>query len=159
MQMVEGDILDDRGAHRGVTVTLQDVFEGLRRFKQLSGVKHLVVIGHIPTLHGINLYEEMTRPVFAQSGTLEAHLAPQPLDTRYRELNDGFRAEALKSGDFVFLDPCDALCAEALCDGIDENGQPIYSDGYHLSKCGSRRVIRAFLPQLRAVLEARDRDP
>ena len=65
----------------------------------------------------------------------------------------------LKSGDFVFLDPCDALCAEALCDGIDENGQPIYSDGYHLSKCGSRRVIRAFLPQLRAVLEARDRDP
>ena len=159
MQMVEGDILDDRGAHRGVTVTLQDVFEGLRRFKQLSGVKHLVVIGHIPTLHGINLYEEMTRPVFAQSGTLEAHLAPQPLDPRYRELNDGFRAEALKSGDFVFLDPCDALCAEALCDGIDENGQPIYSDGYHLSKCGSRRVIRAFLPQLRAVLEARDRDP
>ena len=159
MQMAEGDILDDRGAHRGVTVTLQDVFEGLRRFKQLSGVKHLVVIGHVPTLHGINLYEEMTRPVFAQSRTLEAHLAPQPLDPRYRELNDGFRAEALKSGDFVFLDPCDALCAEALCDGIDENGQPIYSDGYHLSKCGSRRVIRAFLPQLRAVLEARDRDP
>ena len=158
-QTTQSDLLQEDGAHRGVTVTLDDVLGGIRRFKQKFGVKHLIILGDVPGTHGVNLFEEMTRPELSRSASLESLMAPSALDPTCKSLNDALRAEALRSGDFVFLDPCDALCTNGLCDGVDENGQPLYSDGSHLSKLGSRRIIRAFLPQLRAVLEARDRDP
>ena len=158
-QTTQSDLLQEDGAHRGVTVTLDDVLGGIRRFKQKFGVKHLIILGDVPGTHGVNLFEEMTRPELSRSASLESLMAPSALDPTCKKLNDALRAEALRSGDFVFLDPCDALCTEGLCDGVDENGQPLYSDKRHLSKLGSRRVIRALLPQIRAVLEARDRDP
>ncbi|MFN7091522.1 MAG: acyltransferase family protein [Allorhizobium sp.] len=52
------------------------------------------------------------------------------------------------SGFAVFLDPFNALCADAECKMIDED-LPLYSDQTHLSAWGARRVISEFATSIR----------
>lgn len=50
----------------------------------------------------------------------------------------------------AFIDPFDYLCFTSVCRNFDGDGKPIYSDQGHLSEWGSKFLVNAMLPALRA---------
>jgi peptidoglycan/LPS O-acetylase OafA/YrhL len=154
-QLGQSGLLDEAGARIDRVPTFEDVVDRVRRLSRELGGAQIVVIGMVPTMHGLSVYEELTRPAIARRMPVEEVIAPRPLDPAYRAFNERMLAESRKDNAFIFLDPCDALCREGLCDGVDEAMQPLYSDGGHLSKVGSRRVIRAFAAKLNEVIDSR----
>jgi hypothetical protein len=71
-----------------------------------------------------------------------------PAKQEYVEFNRQLAEIAYSTGAFFFLDPHDALCGGGLCKNVDSHNHLLYADQGHLSKYGSREVIKAFLPQL-----------
>ena len=57
------------------------------------------------------------------------------------------------SGKFLFLDPYDVFCEENTCRNIDEYNRLIYSDANHLSRYGSRELIRFFMPEIKTAIQ------
>lgn len=150
-QLRNAALLDSDGVRSAARIGVPELIEGIARLKTAAGVEHVLVLDQVPTSGGINLYDELTRPPLFQRKTLEEILAPKPLHAAFAEFNRLMRKAADDAagtaGSFVFLDPCDALCRDGLCDSAEADGELLYSDGGHLSKAGSRRVIRAFLPE------------
>lgn len=152
-QMKLADMLDESGVRRNVNVGVEDVIIGIKRLRGRIGNSPLVVIGHVPTSGQHNLYDIFSRPKFPFSSLFysEDYLKTQA-NEEYVQFNQRLSQEAQSSGEFVFLDPHDVLCEEGLCRNTDHQNRLIYSDPSHLSKYGSREVIRAFLPQLKKAL-------
>jgi hypothetical protein len=151
-QMKRGALMDEQGLPRPDPITTEDVIEGILRLKSAAGIDRLVVIGQTPMTDGINYFDEMLRPPLARSRSIEDLSTPRPIPGRVQEFNDQLAEGARRTGAYLFLDPADALCREGLCDGVDEMDRPLYSDVSHLSRTGSRRVVRAFLPRLLEML-------
>ena len=145
------DQIDDNGARINKKVEFEDLVASILRLKKLFSIKHLVVVGDVPGA-GINCFEEMTRPALAQRFEPEQVLKRNlPKDTA--AFNCRMAQFAKDTGEFTFLDPCEALCNTDGCRNVDDLGRPIYSDEMHLSTFGSRFVIAHFAPPLKAILE------
>jgi len=155
-QMERADLLDQNGEPQHIPVGVKEIIQGIRALKQRIGDSPLVVIGQVPTTGGNNLYDLFTRPRLGILPALkpEAYLTSRA-NKEYTNFNRQLDAAAKSSGDFVFLDPHDALCRDDLCRNTDQEGRLIYSDLNHLSKYGSREVIKAFLPQLKHLAQRR----
>lgn len=158
-QMRRGGILGADGQLADDSVTQEDVLAGILKLKDLLGSSQLVVIGNVPGTGGHNLYDILTRPVppIFSKIDLSEYLASPPREPTLA-FNQFLRDAARETGKFAFLDPHNALCENGICRNLDQQGGLIYSDTAHLSKYGSTVVIRYFLPQLRALLAARNPD-
>jgi peptidoglycan/LPS O-acetylase OafA/YrhL len=153
-QMSTADILDAKGRRRHVQVGVEDIITGIRALKKRIGESPLVVIGEVPGTGGENLYDILTRPTlpFFFDRKPEDFLVT-PIDKAKMQFNRRLFEVSRATGEFVFLDPYDVLCKDEMCRNTDEKNRLIYSDTHHLSKYGSRTIIRAFLPQLRQILQ------
>lgn len=154
-QMITADILDEGGRRKHVHVGVEDIIIGIRALKKRIGESPLIVIGEVPGTGRENLYDILTRPRFPflfDQHKLEDYLMT-PADKAKIQFNKRLLEASRTTGEFVFLDPYDVLCKDEMCRNIDENNRLIYSDRHHLSKYGSRTIIRAFLPQLRQILQ------
>ena len=159
-QMDIADMLDGQNQRRNRTVSVQDIVEGLVSLKKEIGEARLLVIGNVPTTNGVDLLGQLTRPPLLawlqgdDDVSMSTSLAPD-----IRHLNQILRQAAEDTGAFEFLDPTDALCNEDHCMNIDWEAQRlVYSDTTHLSKHGSRVVIRQFLPEIKRLLSSREHE-
>ena len=112
------------------------------------------MIGNVPTTNGVDLYDEFTRPrVLTLLQGNDDTSTSSLLSADVRRINQILKQAAKDTGAFEFADPVDALCNDDLCMNIDwESQRLIYSDSAHLSKHGSRVVIRHFLPEIGKLL-------
>ena len=151
-----GALLTDTGAHIDRALEVEDIINGILRLKEEAGIEQLVVVGQIPGTR-YHLYDEITKPRLARwlSGTSSDRLRKSPQFPDRQEFNAALREAASRTGGFIFLDPCDLLCDSVGCNNFTQDGHPVYTDLIHLSKYGSRDVIRGFLNQLHEALEAR----
>lgn len=157
-QMGRADLLDENGRRRNKLVDSKDIIAGLIGLKKEIGGAILLVIGNVPTTNGVDLYDELTRPrllVMLQDD--DDTSTSSWLSADVRRINQILKQAAKDTGAFEFADPADALCDDDLCMNIDwESQRLIYSDSSHLSKHGSRVVIRHFLPEIRNLLFSKE---
>lgn len=153
-QMQRADLLDEQGSRRNINVDVGVIIQGIRALKQRIGDSPLVVVGQVPTPAGHNLYDIFTRPkpLFFSDFNPDEYLKTPAIE-KYIQFNQRLSDAAQSSGEFMFLDPHDVLCEDGICRNTDSQGHLIYSDNAHLSKYGSREVIRAFLPRLKNILQ------
>jgi len=69
--------------------------------------------------------------------------------------NAALRDGAVRTGAYEFLDTVAALSQEGRCIAINEQGELVYADATHLSKAGSRMVIRHVADRLVHLVEHR----
>jgi hypothetical protein len=149
-------LMDTNGVICRKNLTIDDVIKGLMSLKSEIGQATLVVIGNVPSTNEIDLYDAFTRPWLVQKYFTPAQsLLTSIPNEESMAFNNRLRQAARDSEAFIFLDPYDALCGPDGCRNIDENRRLVYSDTTHLSKVGSRLVIRRFLPELKAAFAAR----
>lgn len=149
-QMEQADLLDDNGTRKNVKVESKDVIEGLLNFKNLIPDSTLIVIGRVPGA-GYNLYDLLTRPQFLINK--EKDYRASQAKKNVLVFNKSLKEAAIKTGQFIFLDPHDVLCENNICRNLDSENYLIYSDDNHLSKYGSIEVIKGFLPELIPALD------
>lgn len=120
---------------------------GLVEFKKRLGIKKMIIIGQVPTAHGMDLYDQLTRPNWIAS-TMD--------DLRYKELigdvhtiNGTLKNFFTGMLDIVFINPEDIFCKNNICLNINENNELFYSDTNHLSIFGSEYfVIKSSLDKI-----------
>jgi len=154
-QLNRAGLLSQEVQGKAHTVDTNDIIGGILKLKEMIGDATLVVIGQVPTTGGVNLYDMLTRPrmlVFSDVDVSQ-YLYSKPLP-QLASINKRLREEAEESEKFVFIDPFDVLCDVERCMNIDEQRRLLYSDAGHLSKYGSRMLVREFIRQLKGpVLE------
>ncbi len=143
---------DGRPANRGIDP--RDFVAGLARLKEQAGIEHLVVIGNVPLPAVQNLFEELTKPRLTRR-LRTADAATFAESEEVRGLNAALKEGAARTGAYVYLDPHDVLCHEGRCLAIAPSGELVYSDATHLSRFGSRLVMRAFAPKILEVVRSR----
>jgi peptidoglycan/LPS O-acetylase OafA/YrhL len=145
-QMTRGAKLLPTGERSADPVTVDDLIAGLSRFKALAGDVNLVVIGNVPGTGKLDITDLYTRPEWLAESTEKykwSKAAPKTM-----AFNARLRDAARTTGDFLFIDPFDILCANGQCANFDDDGRPIYSDTTHLSRFGSMKIIGAIKDQL-----------
>jgi len=153
-QMDKADLLDKNGQRLDKMINPRDLVTGLVSLKKEIGEAQLLVIGNVPTTNGIDLYDQLNRPpLLILLQDRDNMPTSSPLSAEISLLNQTLKQAAKETGAFEFVDPADALCKDNLCMNIDwESQRLVYSDKAHLSKHGSRVVIRQFLPEIRTLL-------
>lgn len=152
-QMELADLLDKDGRRMQKKVDVADVLTGISQLKRRIGSSKLIVIGNVPTANGEDLYEIFSRPKIASIvGPDPSNYYKSQLRETVQHFNEALRAESVRTREFVFLDPIEALCRDGQCLNLDQEKRLIYSDSAHLSKFGSRFVISYFLRDLRSVV-------
>ena len=127
---------------------LEDLKRGILEFKELIGNSPLVLIGEVPGSGGKKLYDLFSRPeLLFKNSNLKKHLnSPMPEDKK--KFNE-FLSEVASSHDGIdLLKPSSVLCQHDYCRNTDENNRLIYSDTSHLSKYGSRLVIKGLSSEI-----------
>ncbi len=150
-------LVDEQGRLVERAITPDDVVAGLVRLRASCGIHRLVVVGQAPRPPHADLYEELTRPEWSRR-IEAASVRTFPCSAEVVAWNAALRAGAERTGAYEFLDPVEALSEDGACLAIDGDGRLVYSDfsDYsHLSKAGSRRVMRAFAARLAAIASAR----
>lgn len=145
-------LLDASGRRIERKVEISDIRQALRVLKERIHPSRLVVIGQVPGA-GRKLYDLALRPSLPFLPALsEEALLFSPVRFRAVSLNRALASAAAEDG-YIFLDPHDILCSGQQCRNVDDAGHLLYSDEGHLSKAGSRSVIRGFLPALQQLRE------
>ncbi len=157
-QISKGDMIDDKGKRLHKKITIEDIIDGILKLKEQIGNSTLVIIGDAPGAK-YNLYDVFSRPrpLFFADFDPQKYLKV-PGSTAIAAFNRKLKEASQKTGKFIFLDPYDVLCEDGLCRNVDEKGRLIYSDANHLSKYGSIKVIKGFLPKLEELLREKDID-
>ena len=155
-QMARGALLGRVDALDSTRPTVQDVVDGIDRLKEMTGASRVVVVGYLP-FGRINCAEHLARPALSRSVSTEAierSPVPKATESFNRELDD----IAASNGTFVFFDPAEVLCRSGLCNNLDEDGYPVYSDSNHLSTWGSSLVVRSLAPVVLSEVQQLRRD-
>ena len=142
------------GEHLPGPITPEQIVEGLVRLSDAYGIEKLVVMGQVPNPPVADLFEQLQRP--ALSRRIDATAARTfPLTPDVRRYNAALRDGAVRTGAYEFLDTVIALSQDGRCIAINDGGELVYSDATHLSKAGSRMVIRHVADRLRHLVDQR----
>ncbi len=140
-------------------VTPNDLITGIHALKNMVEGHSIIIIGDVPRSGvDVGVLHNLLRPSFLLSGD-----SPDVKSKLYRNRKDAYFLEkfnrllkenAIRTGDYLFLDPFDALCDDSYCRNVDDKGRLIYSDKAHLSLVGSKYVIHYFQDKIDALLSA-----
>ena len=148
--------LDEKGEVVPGALTEDDLVEGILRLKDQLGNTPLLVIGQVPTTCGVDIYDAFTRPWPVQPWLTDVNaMMTTTAAVQYIEFNRRVRNAAEKSGRFYFIDPMDYLCRDGQCRNLDEEHRLMYSDTTHLSRSGSRFLVRQMLPEIERIYARR----
>jgi peptidoglycan/LPS O-acetylase OafA/YrhL len=153
-QMSNAALVDDMGNRFQTKPNISDIYEGIHRLKKNLDLERLVVIGELPGTNGINIYEQMTRPYLGRKNTQSDLQYTDPLGTNCVGINYLFKKFENEGKLFVFIDPSDSLLHNNKFKNFDPQGMPLYSDPTHLSKFGSRYVIKKNAQQILKLLQS-----
>lgn len=153
-QAARSALLDNEGRITDTRVTPGTVVDRLVALRAELGIKELVVVGQVSPPRHPDLFEALSRPPLSRR--------VEPASTRSFEVSEATRewnlalAEgAEETGAYTFLDPTEALTEDGRCVAITANDELIYTDSSHLSRAGSRIVVRHFRERLRRLVAAR----
>ncbi|CAM5785169.1 hypothetical protein CCAE64S_01510 [Castellaniella caeni] len=125
--------------------------EALDRLRILIGNHALVIIGDVP---GSPSYSGMRclAPLrwFSENGCRQSQLRQD--NKAALRVNRILKLYAEAHQNVYFVDPYDALCDRVVCMNVAPNGEPLYSDGSHLSIVGSNYVIGKLRKRLIGIL-------
>lgn len=155
-QLSNSDLLDINGERRKLEVNISNITEGVMSLAKLVGTNNIVVIGQVPTTGGVDLYDMFTRPrsllSFFDVTTKYNKTEIKNWLVKFKSFNDDFGRE-LESNGIKFINPFDVFCDNLSCDNLDETGRLLYSDPEHLSKNGSKYLIKSIKEDLTARLK------
>lgn len=153
-QIRRAALLDKEGQQLDKELRVEDVIDGLLEFADAIRPARLAVLGALPGTGGLNLFDELNRPrPFKSSDDSFEELSYTAIDEKRMWFNRTLESVAQETEAFIFLDPFNALCKNKRCSNFGAQGQYIYSDLSHLSKYGSRQVVRHFYDDLVSMLE------
>jgi hypothetical protein len=133
---------------------INDIQENIINFKKNYNINSLIVIGEVPGTNGINIYDQMTRPSLGRQNTQTDLQYTNPLGTNCVGINSLFKKIEKEDKLYIFIDPSDAMLHRNQFKNFDPQGMPLYSDTTHLSKFGSRYVIKKNAPQILQLLQS-----
>ncbi|MFM1873786.1 MAG: hypothetical protein RL398_3208, partial [Planctomycetota bacterium] len=142
-----GELLD-------APVTPELVVAGLVELRRRLGIRQLVVVGQVPPPQHADLFEELSRPPLSRRVDPQAARTFAPPEAA-AAWNRALAAGAAQTGAYTFLDPTEALTVDGRCLAITADDELIYTDSTHLSRTGSRLVMRHFRDRLLALLASR----
>ena len=145
-QQSKGVFLDKNGSSKSSPVQIMHILNSIRELKNRTGAP-ILVIGEVPGENGPSCFEELQRPKFGRRFSFDQLSSSNPDEIRFK-FNFEMAEYANKTGDFYFIDPGIALLNNGKYRNFDLNGNPIYSDAYHLSVFGSRFVISHFKDEI-----------
>ncbi len=132
-------------------ITPEQIVEGLVRLRAEFGIERLVVLGQVPRPPVGDLFEQLQRPLLSRR--IDAVAARTfTLSPEIRRFNAALRDGAVRTGAYEFLDLVEALSKDGRCIAINSDRELVYSDATHLSKAGSRMVMRHVAGRLLEIL-------
>ena len=155
-QMAKSKLSNSPSVQTATVLTPVDVAEGILALQSSGHIRWLVVIGQIPGAGRDDLYDELMRPRLSRKPVSEIGSSVATIATI--EFNQILAKIAATTGKFIFINPTDVLCDGLICDNLDEEGRPLYSDSLQLSKFGSRYFVRQIKSQLLRLIHERERD-
>jgi peptidoglycan/LPS O-acetylase OafA/YrhL len=145
-QQSKGVFLDKNGSSKSSPIQIMHILNSITELKNRTGAP-ILVIGEVPGENGPSCFEELQRPKFGRRFSFDQLSSSNPDEIRFK-FNFEMAEYANKTGDFYFIDPGLALLDNGKYRNFDLNGNPIYSDAYHLSVFGSRFVISHFKDEI-----------
>ncbi|MCF6764279.1 acyltransferase [Thiotrichales bacterium 19S3-7] len=129
----------------------------LEKLRKQIGNRKLIIIGDFPGTGVLSSFACLTRPALARSQCekyLKQNLKYPNTELKQRiNVNKILKKYANKHTSVIYIDPESILCPDGICQAIDANGLPIFSDQHHLSKEGSLYFISKIKPQLLKLLD------
>jgi len=124
------------GENNGSYEAYRPFIEALDRMKEKLGGRKFLLIGNFPGASKYQLHLCVAKIKWIPNPSCLAEQSR--LDNKAAiEINDVLQRYAKENEGVYFINPYDALCNEATCRNLDDNGYPLYSDSAHLSKVGS----------------------
>lgn len=148
-----GHLIDSTGRNINRPLNVADIVDGLVQLKQHASIDKLVVFGLVPPLPFSNLHDRLSRPSLA-GRSIDFNLRGYTCNAKSTQLNAAMQKAANATGAFTFIDPSRALQKQGQCVAVNEAGDLLFSNGGHLSKTGSRAVIRRYADELGALLRS-----
>ena len=135
--------------------TLEEAYEQLSasfdELKKRIGQRNMLIVGGVPGAGVPDVMGCYLRPRFIDFDC-EAILSTPRESNPAVVGNRALKAYAESRSGVYFLDPFDGLCSEESCRAF-MNGKVVYSDSTHLSKDGSRVLIRALRDEILRLFE------
>jgi hypothetical protein len=148
IQLSKAALVDGQGNQVKIQPDISDVHKGILKMKKNMKIDRLIVIGEVPGTNGINLYDEMTRPALGRKQNQSDLQYTKKQYTTCNYFNNQLYNISIKNNDFIFIDPSTVLHDKSKFKNFDAEGMPLYSDTSHLSKFGSRYIIKKIAPQI-----------
>lgn len=124
--------------------------DGLDRLRKMIHDKKLVIIGDVPGA-SFDVMKCATRLSWFNNSSC-----------KYRDkigrnksainINRVLFKYAKSHENVYFINPYNAFCSDGYCRSVDENGNPFYSDGSHLSKVGSNYFVAVIRKRLLSIV-------
>jgi len=146
--LIKAALIDDSGNRFKIEPDIADVGKAINKIKELFNIDRLIVIGEVPGTNSLNIYDEMTRPILGRKIKNSDLQYTNPIETTCEGVNRQFSKLQNINNNFTFIDPASVLTYNQKFINFDSVGRPLYSDPTHLSKFGSRYVIKKFAPQI-----------
>lgn len=145
-----------KGGRLGSNIPLFDgqnlklAFQGIRpdlnKLKSLIGERRLVIVGDVPGAGVTDTIGCFSRPKYLYIDC--ESILTTPRENNLANISNEFLGlYASQNRNVEFINPFDYLCDEKRCRSL-VGGKVLYSDGYHLSKAGSRLIVSAFEKKL-----------
>jgi len=153
-QAARSALLDEEGQTTGALITPGAVVGKLVALCQELGIERLVVVGQVAPPRHPDLFEALSRPLLSRRVEL-ASARTFEVSAATREWNLALAHGAEETGAYTFLNPTEALTEDGQCIAITADDELVYTDSSHLSRAGSRIVVRHFRERLRQLVAAR----
>lgn len=138
-------------------ISFDRILEGVLEFKKTIGNNNLVLFSNVPTSNPFRVAEELSMPKeYRKIIPLPKHTFASPISTlNQNSISLNKALEDIKNSEqgLYVLNPYNALCDFEKLECLNiVNGDPTYSDSTHLSKTGSKFVIKFFEEEFNEIL-------
>jgi len=148
-QIYDAALISDKNPiyqHQDMDAALKVVGTKLDELRNALGEHRLVLVGEVPGAGVDDPIGCFLRPKYVKPNCEKILSTPEQSNPA-RKVNEFLRAYAQHHRNVSFFDPFSTLCDGKRCHTF-ENGRVLYSDGFHLSKFGSRVVAGALRDEL-----------
>ncbi|MGE8338500.1 acyltransferase family protein [Pseudomonas laurylsulfatiphila] len=121
-------------------------------FRALLGTRELVVVGNVPGAGTVDAISCFSRPSFIKYDCA-TKLSQKEESISTVPGNMVLKSYASERQGVTYISPYEVFCTGGLCKSFSE-GEAFYSDGFHLSKAGSKKFVEHYKSVLVQKMEA-----
>jgi hypothetical protein len=150
-QFGRAGILKEEKNSQYTPLIYKDLVGAIEQLASLVYPSNLLIIGQVPKGVKDNIFDLVMRPGWFSVNIEKYRKIKQPPSIML--FNRKLEASVSKIRNAYFYNPFLALCDGKGCAIIEDDNSLIYSDSSHLSKVGSRRLIRGMKEDLLQIMK------